>query len=312
MVHWQKHLGLFTCMLVVLPVPLDVMFWHSTSVVMQSETDLEGVRVAIYRIDRLDNFSFTACLNLFHWMNATVELLDGTAIQQGGLFGFDLLVFPSYGPSSYERELTALGKGRIRQFIASGGSFFSVCRGTEFAVRSLQLVTAELKLIGAYGVQCMDSHPGPLYLAEMTVNHSSPGPDLSDEPDSYSLFCSGAAYFDVADTSGVNPILSYANTGYPGMITFHYGHGTVFLSSPHPEYEEGSDRDGMTQTDLIHIPPYKKLNDSDSEWDLLCKISRWLVNTSPDIPEPQISTLIMIGVLSLVVIIGGVIVIRRR
>ena len=53
------------------------------------------------------------------------------------------------------------------------------------------------------------------------------------------------------------------------MIIFRYGLGTVFLSNPYPEYEEGNDRDGTMEFDYY--------NDPDSEWGLLLKISRWLV-----------------------------------
>ena len=61
------------------------------------------------------------------------------------------------------------------------------------------------------------------------------------------------------------------------MIAAKYGSGTVFLCGPHPEYEENSDRDGISEFD--------HLDDPDSEWPLLLKVSLWLIEASPDSPD---------------------------
>ena len=72
--------------------------------------------------------------------------------------------------------------------------------------------------------------------------------------------------------TGIIPICTYTDTGFAGMIAFEYGNGTVFLSSPHPEYEEGSMRDGTDFWDSIPDP--------DSEWDLMLKVCQWLLEES--------------------------------
>lgn len=262
----------------------------------QATSDLTAARVAIYNCQRLDNFSFTACVHLFEWMNATVELVTGTEIQHDVLQAFDLLVLPAFGPSSYERELTQVGKERIRQFLATGGSLFTICRGTEFAVTSLGIIDATLHYIGSIGVQCHDTHNGELACTEMMVNHASTGPDLSEEPDSYMVFTTGAQYFEIHGTTEIIPILSYAETGLPGVIVFRYGQGTVMLSSPHPEFEEGTNRDGLSQDNIVHWPTYQDLQDPDSEWDLLNKVACWLLDASPGIPaEVYSGALILIS-----------------
>jgi hypothetical protein len=56
------------------------------------------------------------------------------------------------------------------------------------------------------------------------------------------------------------------------MIAFNYGNGTVFLSSPHPEYEEGNMKDGTDLWDLY--------SDPDSEWGLMLRICEWLLEES--------------------------------
>ncbi|MFX1318132.1 MAG: hypothetical protein ACFE9O_03205 [Promethearchaeota archaeon] len=283
-------------LLLMVAVAPSVLQFDSSDTMAQSSPDMSHARVAIYDVQRNDNYSFTACTHMFRWMNATVEHLNGTAIQQGALRYFDLLVLPAFAPSAYQRELTPLGKERIRQFLATGGSLFSVCHGTVFVVTSLGIIDATLHYVGPSGVQCHDHHTGELKITEMRVNQASAGPDLSEEPPSYMVFTSGASYFEFHDNTNIIPILSYADTGLLGVIAFRYGQGTVLLSSPHPEFEEGDDRDGLSQDHITHWPTYQNLQDPDSEWNLMYKVSCWLVHSSPGVPiELYTGLLALIG-----------------
>jgi hypothetical protein len=82
------------------------------------------------------------------------------------------------------------------------------------------------------------------------------------------------------------------------MVTFEYGSGTVFLSSPHPENEEGNPRDGTDYED--------ELDDPDSEWNLLLTISQWLVELAGGpAPNPFSGVIIIIGVVAVVVVVVG-------
>ena len=103
----------------------------------------------------------------------------------------------------------------------------------------------------------------------MNVNTSAIGPDLSQESNSYDIFYESSGYFEADDWTGITPICSYTDSGLPCMITFEYSSGRVFLSSPHPEYEEGTMRDGTEGWDTM--------TDPDSEWDFMLKICQWLL-----------------------------------
>ena len=99
------------------------------------------------------------------------------------------------------------------------------------------------------------------------------------------------------------------------MVAFEYGNGTVFLSSPHPEYEEDGDRDDTTFGD--------DLDDPESEWDLLFRVSKWLIEasyvepSSPTItPAPTPNTLdfslIVVASTGCVIVVLIVAVLYRR
>jgi predicted S18 family serine protease len=114
----------------------------------------------------------------------------------------------------------------------------------------------------------------------MNLNQTSTGPDLSDLPANFSTMYYGSQYFTPQYGASVHKIATYEYNDKAGMIACKYGNGTVFLSSPHPEYEENGDRDDTSF--------YDYLDDPDSEWDLLFRVSKWLIEAS--YVEPSDST----------------------
>ena len=70
-------------------------------------------------------------------------------------------------------------------------------------------------------------------------------------------------------------IANYTHSNLPAMVASHYGQGTIFISSPHFEYEENSDRDGTDYLD--------EHDDPDSEWPFMLRITQWLIDSTPDV-----------------------------
>ncbi|MFW9849411.1 MAG: hypothetical protein ACFFF4_09730 [Candidatus Thorarchaeota archaeon] len=63
---------------------------------------------------------------------------------------------------------------------------------------------------------------------------------------------------------------TYQDTGYPAMMIFQYGYVKLFLAGPHPEFEEGYDRNSTDYFD--------QLEDPDSEWPFMLEICLWLMS----------------------------------
>jgi glutamine amidotransferase-like uncharacterized protein len=229
---------------------------------------LAGVRVAIYHgnaaLGAAD--SYVALEHMFKWMGAFVDYISPEQVQDGGLITYKILVMPGGSTDSYAYELGDDGMANIKSFVEMGGVYFGVCGGAILAMGSyLNLYTGYVYPAPVPGTT------GTSRLINMTVNRNSTGPNLSNEPEQYSTLYWGSMYFDHYGND-VIPIMNYPQNGKPGMIAFRKGLGTVFISRPHPEFEEGSARDGTTSFDSY--------NDPDSEWGLLLKVSKWLVDTS--------------------------------
>ena len=224
---------------------------------------LVGVKVAVYDDNGTTAASQIALESMFTWMGADVTVISSENVESGALDSYDIFVSP--GGCWCDQRCEILDDFEIvRQFVLQGGSYFGIDGGASYAT-GYRLGLFE-------GILSADSNGTGDWLLEMNVNRASTGPDLSDEPESYTIFYESSGYFTAENMTGIIPICTYTDTGFPSMIAFKYGNGTVFLSSPHPEYEEGSMRDNTDFWDTIPDP--------DSEWGFMLKICQWLLEES--------------------------------
>ncbi|MFW9964927.1 MAG: BPL-N domain-containing protein, partial [Candidatus Sifarchaeia archaeon] len=243
-------------LLVVIPFP-------AKAATDNARTDLSGVKVAVYgETDNMVVSSGIALHAMFEWMNASVEYVFGEDVQAGNLEDFDILAMPGGQTGAYFATLGTDGIENIREWIASGGSYFGICGGALFAASEYALGlfngSYTLAIAGEYSL---------LQLTTMNVNTTCSGPDLSEIPESFETLFWGSSYFIPEDGFEYIPLARYNEGGGPGMIAFEYQSGNVFLSSPHPEYEEGSMRDDTTEFD--------EYSDPDTEWNFLLQIAIW-------------------------------------
>jgi len=269
--------------------------------------DLTGVNVAVYTGNGVLSHSYRALTEMFEWMNSTVEPVSASRIQNDFLDDYDIVVFPGGPAGTYSNDLGDSGTQKIIDFVTNGGSYFGICGGSLFGASYLDFFNGTYRAV---------YEPGDAqHLTIMHINQSSTGPNLADCPENVSTMYWGSSYFSPRDGFEMTPIAVYDYNNEAGMITFQYEQGTVFLSSPHPEYEEGSDRDDTVFGD--------DLNDPDSEWDILLRVSKWLVESSvvettttePTTPtDLLIPDLAIIGIASIgiVVVVSTAAVLFRR
>lgn len=259
-------------------------------------TDLEGVKVAVFgETVSMVVSSGIALHAMFEWMNASVEYLYGEDIRAGELEDFDILAMPGGQMSAYYAALDTDGIENIRQWIANGGSYFGICGGALFAATTPRFGMYN----GTYGL-VVDGDYTSLHLATMNVNTTCGGPDLSEIPDSFETLYWGSSYFTPDVGFEYIPLARYNENDGPGMIAFEYQAGNVFLSSPHPEYEEGSMRDDTAEFD--------EFDDPDTEWNFLLQIAIWQVESSMEsnlvvgIPLFEITAIGIVGVVLIIII----------
>jgi glutamine amidotransferase-like uncharacterized protein len=270
------------------------------SVAQVEHEDLTGVKVAVYNGAGVMGSSRIALTRLFEWMNASVVNVTASQIRDHFLNDYDIFVIPGGSETTCSSELESEGKQEVKDFIAAGGSFFGICGGATFGATYLLLFNGFMSPLDEPGLI--------IHMTTMNINQSSTGPDLSDLPANFTTMYYGSQYFTPRWGASVHIIATYEYNGRAGMVAFSYGNGTVFLSSPHPEYEENDDRDGTSS--------YDYLADPDSEWPLLFRVSKWLVDASYVEPSGQTMTidfpLIAIASTGLVIVVLAVAVYYRK
>ena len=272
------------------------------SIAAQTGTDLAEIRVGIYNGEPVQSGSATALTHMFEWMESTVVLIDAEAIRNGTLDSIDLVVFGGGSPNNFALDIGIVGIEQLKQFVAGGGSYFGICGGGMFASDYLELC------VGSWSAH-IPGMAGGAYLAELSVNRASTGPDLSNEPESYYVYFSDSIFFAPANPASIIRIMSYPANDEAAMFVSRYGSGTLFASGPHAEYEEGSNRDGLTTYDF--------LNDPDSEWDILEKVTQWLIDeagttSNPD-PFAGVGAIILgVSLLTLIVIFSVAFYFKRK
>ncbi len=224
---------------------------------------MDGAKAAVYSDRGIRASSRVALISMFEWMGANATIIDAETISNGTLEEYDILVMP--GGCWCDERCKILGnseKNAIRQFIQNGGAYFGVDGGASYATG--------WRLDVFHGMYWPDVNGSETYLLEVNVNRDCTEPDLSEEPPSYTLLYEASGYFELDNMTGISTIASYVDLDLPCMISFEYGDGKIFLSGPHPEYEEGSMRDNEEAWDTLVDP--------DSEWDFMLKICNWLLD----------------------------------
>ncbi|MHA1909071.1 MAG: BPL-N domain-containing protein, partial [Candidatus Thorarchaeota archaeon] len=109
----------------------------ANSAIANTMSDLTGLNVAVYEGTTEDGAvaSRTALVHLYEWMNASVDILNYTQIQNGELENYSILAMPGGNPVHYSLQLGFNGMDAIRDWVFYGGSYFGVCGGAMFACR---------------------------------------------------------------------------------------------------------------------------------------------------------------------------------
>lgn len=260
-------------------------------------SDLMGVKVAVYDggsgyVGTSPLYSSMAALYwMFNWMNASVDIVNAANISDGVLEEYDLVAVPGGWAYDYYVDLGTAGINQIRSFVEEGGAYVGMCAGAFFACEETVWTEEGYTESIHYGLSLFSgSGIGPIVgiadwpdyvITEITVNTSLEEFRLGGELESRSVMYYGGPYFVLDGFQNVTVLARYEYNDEPAMVAFEYGAGRVFLSGPHPEWEEDSFRDGASWDNI--------LDDPDSEWGLMLGISQWLA--PPSIPSTMSATI---------------------
>ena len=230
-------------------------------------------QVALYSDRGVWPQSVTAAERMFQWMGYEVEQINAQDVRNRILANYRLLCVPGGNMYSYAEDLSSAGVENIKGFVRHGGVYIGICGGAYFAAENVIWQGNRLPM------RSLEFFPGT---AQGPFDEIAPYPDSAmclvnmvdsehaitkSMPDSaWILYYWGPALMPDADAD-LDTLGKYDIIDQPAILALEYGTGRVFLIGTHPEIEEDSDRDGVTECD--------ELDDRGSDWDLMKAATLW-------------------------------------
>ncbi|MCK4596377.1 hypothetical protein KAT73_06315 [candidate division WOR-3 bacterium] len=241
--------------------------------------------IALYSDQGADEDCIQATEKMFEWMGYTVELIKAEYINEVGLDSFRMLCVPGGNMYQYAQDISLEGKEKIIDFIQSGGSYIGICGGGYFASEKViwqeqQLPMTSLGIFPGTAKGPIDEIvPFPdQEVVKVNIVDSNHPITQSEQDTMWILYYWGPIFIPNEDAE-VSILGRYDRGDYPAMIAFNCGRGRVFITGPHPEIEEDSDRDGVVFVDtVIGDVTYRsedELNDRGSDWEFMKKAAFW-------------------------------------
>lgn len=264
-----------------------------------------------------------AAARMCEYAGCDVYMIDsGDIVDNNILSTIDLIVFPGGYAVAYKKFFApSTGdavRNAIRSFISGGGAYMGLCAGAHAAVdicawegRDFEYYLDLFMGDGVGSINDISSYPdGPLALTTIRMVD----PDFSWENETFTIGYLWGPYFSGYDGAplpeGIDVVgrYDYEVGGQPGeadeeaaMIKFEFGNGRVFLSGPHPEYEESttlSNSRDWAFGDDYDTTSGDPQQDPDTEYDIMADIIGWLCpgkTISKGLPSPYTTTAAVFG-----------------
>mgnify|MGYP001482969453 CR=1 FL=1 len=251
------------------------MFAESTT---QPGVGSEGAQtrtIGIYSGNGADRYLQAVAQKMFTWMGFETVSLSADDLNRGNLKSVSLIYFPGGSTPPLRREITETGRENLRAFIREGCAYVGTCAGALIACeKNLWLYRPDdyglFGLIPATGVgpiPQIDDGDG-ITMTRLTINQSS---EIgAKHPEAAVVLSINSPYFKISEAASVTVVATYDAIGQPAYIAAAYGKGKVFLTGPHPEFEEDSPRDGNAYFDGF--------DDEGSDWPLMRSAVYWCLS----------------------------------
>jgi glutamine amidotransferase-like uncharacterized protein len=255
----QSHFKTFVRRACIVAVAIAVCCWCGCKKLGKpvGPDDDGDVIIGLYADDGAAEACVTAAENMFQWMGYTVERLDAEAVNYEDLDHIDVFYFPGGSSGPYCRDITGRGRIKICNLVSA------VWQGNAYTDSQLGvfLGTAEGPIPEIYA----DPEIG---MCQVNLNASHPIAQSIQVP-SWIMYYNGP-YFYADEDVEFDTVGTYDITGRPALVACLYEQGRVFLTGPHPEWEEDSDRDGVSYFDGY--------DDQGSDWELMRNATRWCLH----------------------------------
>ena len=190
---------------------------------------------------------------MFESMGLTIRDIEAADINAGDLDGIDIFYFAGGESGPYIRDISSVGRSRLRQPVRDGAAFIGTCAGSMYAAAT-QVWEGHRMTQGQLGVFAGDAvGPAPNVcgpnggVCVCAIDLRPEHPITEGLPRSIELYSYNSPTFRWDPSEPVEIVATYAATGQPTVIAAAYGAGRVLLTGVHPEWTSGDPWDLMTE-----------------------------------------------------------------
>lgn len=208
------------------------------------------MNILIYCGDGVSTKSFNQTTNFFQTYFS--DFFDIKSIDANGLklspweSSCSCFVLPGGSDLFYVRDFTDHVLDRLRNWVSNGGIYIGICAGAYFASSSIEFEKnrqgyeiCQQRNLGLIDVKAIGSitsdfdYGNDLCYEILKINAVKTG-------DHFYAYCCGGCYFSFSELVECQPkivILGITEKNQPVIIQTEYGHGKIFLSGIHLEYD---------------------------------------------------------------------------
>lgn len=232
------------------------------------------VTIGLYADEGAAPACIIAAENMFQWMGHTTKRIFSDDINNYNIADIDIFYFPGGSTAPYMDSITENGKDYIRFMIKRGCAYIGTCAGAIFAceVQDWGCVSSSTKQLGIFpGIASGPNTEIFAYpeIGMCKINFSEPHQITQNLEDSIWIMYYNGPFFTINDGADAICIGNFDITNGPAIVACEYGEGRVFLTSPHPEWEEDDSRDGVSYFDMH--------DDKGSDWPLMKNATNWCI-----------------------------------
>jgi glutamine amidotransferase-like uncharacterized protein len=236
------------------------------------ETEIRSKLIGIYTGNGADPYLCAIAKRMFEWMGFKTVTLKFGDLNIGDFKGIHLLYFPGGSTPPFRREITETGRQNLREYIRQGCAYIGTCAGALIACeKNLWLNRPDdyglfglVPVTGIGPIPEIDDGDG-ITMVHLVVNTATEIGEKHPEP--ATVLSINSPFFEVGESETVTIIAEYEAIHQPAYIATTYGNGRIFLTGPHPEFEEDSNRDGNAYFDGF--------DDEGSDWPLMKTAVLW-------------------------------------
>lgn len=232
------------------------------------------ITVGIYVGDGASQDSYIAAQKMFQWMNYKIKFIDATIINLGEIHTIDIFYFPGGIEDHYREDISSEGRFNIKTMVYAGSSYIgsgagAIYAGTRYVQAGAIFETGMLALFAGDLVDrsLLDVSSTDYFMC--LVDYEKPHPIIEFSRQNDWMLYYNSPHMEPYDELNYDVIGRYHLNHQIALIAFEFGKGRVFLTGPHPEFEEDDERDGVSYFDGF--------NDQGSEWDMMKQAVEWCI-----------------------------------